>query len=123
MQFDKNFNLKQIIESEKVNIKSKNWHIDRPLITKDNATKELKLLDLKSNFDIEIINNLFSNLSSMSLLQLNKLKKNYNKLGYSTSSIEVYEYKILSVPIYLAIMTLLSGIIMFFVKVKLGNIY
>ena len=47
VQFDKNFNLKQIIESEKVNIKSKNWHIDRPLITKDNATKELKLLDLK----------------------------------------------------------------------------
>ena len=123
VQFDKNYNLLQLIQSKKVNIKSKNWNIDEPLITKDNVTNKLEILKFNSNFDIEIINNLFSNLSSMSLMQLNKLKKDYKKLGYSTVSIEVYEHKIFSVPIYLAIMTLLSGIIMFNSKFKKSKIF
>ena len=108
----------QIIESKEVNIASKNWKIDNPFITKKNITNKLESVNLNSNFDIEIINNLFSNLSSMSLLQLRKLKKDYNKLGYSTVGIKVYENKIFSVPVYLAIMTLLSGIIMFNSKYK-----
>ena len=123
VQFDKNYNLLQLIQSKKVNIKSKNWNIDEPLITKDNVTNKLEILKFNSNFDIEIINNLFSNLSSMSLMQLNKLKKDYKKLGYSTVDIEVYEHKIFSVPIYLAIMTLLSGIIMFNSKFKKSKIF
>ena len=123
VQFDKNYNLLQFIQSKKVNIKSKNWNIDEPLITKDNVTNKLEILKFNSNFDIEIINNLFSNLSSMSLIQLNKLKKDYKKLGYSTVGIEVYEHKIFSVPIYLAIMTLLSGIIMFNSKFKKSKIF
>ena len=123
VQFDKNYNLLQLIQSKKVNIKSKNWNIDEPLITKDNVTNKLEILKFNSNFDIEIINNLFSNLSSMSLMQLNKLKKDYKKLGYSTVNIEVYEHKIFSVPIYLAIMTLLSGIIMFNSKYKKSKIF
>ena len=76
----------------------------------------------ESNFDIEKINNLFSNLSSLSLLKLNALKKDYFLLGYSTVDIKVYEYKIYSLPIYLAIMTLLSGIIMFNSKYKKSKI-
>ena len=123
VQFDKNYNLLQLIQSKKVNIKSKNWNIDEPLITKDNVTNKLEILKFNSNFDIEIINNLFSNLSSMSLMQLNKLKKDYKKLGYSTVGIEIYENKIISVPIYLAIMTLLSGIIMFNSKFKKSKIF
>jgi len=106
-----------------VNIKSKKWAIDNASITKKNSTKQVYSLNFDSNFDIEIINNLFSNLSSMSLMQLNKLKKDYNKLGYSTVGIKVYENKILSVPIYLAIMTLLSGIIMFNSKYKKSKIF
>ena len=123
VQFDKNFNLLQIIESEEVNIKSKKWKINNPFITNKNATDKLESVNLNSNFDIEIINNLFSNLSSMSLMQLSKLKKHYSKLGYSTVGIKVYENKIFSVPIYLAIMTLLSGIIMFNSKYKKSKVF
>ena len=94
VQFDKNYNLLQVINSEKVNIKSKNWDIESAFVTKKNITKELGSLDFNSNFDIEIISNLFSNLSSMSLFKLSKLKKDYKKLGYSTVGIEVYENKI-----------------------------
>ena len=59
----------------------------------------------------------------MSLMQLNKLKKDYSTLGYSTVGVEVHENKIFSVPIYLAIMTLLSGIIMFNSKYKKSKIF
>ena len=123
VQFDKNFKLLQLIESEQVNIKSKYWSVIDPFVTKKNVTKKMESFNLNSNFDIKIINNLFSNLSSMSLMQLNKLKKDYNKLGYSTVGIKVYENKIFSVPIYLAIMTLLSGIIMFNSKYKKSKIF
>ena len=123
VQFDKNFNLIQIIESTEVNIETKNWIIINPIITKENTTEKLKQLNFESNFDIEKINNLFSNLSSMSLMQLNKLKKDYFDLGYSTVGIEVYENKIYSTPIYLAIMTFLSGIIMFNSKYKKSKLF
>ena len=55
--------------------------------------------------------------------RLSKLKKDYSKLGYSTVGIKVYESKIFSIPIYLAIMTLLSGIIMFNSKYKKSKIF
>ena len=80
-------------------------------------------LKINSNFDIELINNLFSNLSSMSLFELNKLKKDYLKLGYSTVGIEVHQNKIISVPVYLTIMTLLSGIIMFNSKYRKSKVF
>ena len=123
VQLDKSFNLLQVIESEKVDIKRKIWRIHEPSITKENATKSSPTINFNSNFDIEIINNLFSNLSSMSLMQLNKLKKDYNKLGYSTVGVKVYENKIYSVPIYLSIMTLLSGIIMFNSRYRKSKIF
>jgi lipopolysaccharide export system permease protein len=123
VQFDKDFKLLQVIRSKEVNIKSKKWIISNPFITKKNSTNKSESINLNSNFDMEIINNLFSNLSSMSLIQLRKLKKNYSKLGYSTVGIKVYENKIYSVPIYLAIMTLLSGIIMFNSKYKKNKIF
>ena len=123
VQFDKNYNLLKIIESKEVDIKSKKWKIKKPIVTKENLTKKIDSLIINSNFDIELINNLFSNLSSMSLFQLNKLKKDYKKLGYSTVGIEVYQNKIISVPIYLTIMTLLSGIIMFNSKYRKSKVF
>tara|TARA_Y100000590_G_scaffold458334_1_gene612841 strand:+ start:212 stop:1291 length:1080 start_codon:yes stop_codon:yes gene_type:complete len=123
VQFDKNYNLLQVIKSEKVDIKSKNWSVSSPIVTKKNNTNKLDSLNLNSNFDIEIISSLFSNLSSMSLFKLNSTKKDYKKLGYSTVGIEVYENKIFSVPIYLSIMTLLSAIIMFNSKFKKSKIF
>ena len=118
VQFDKNFNLIRSIESEEINIKSKKWIVKKAIVTEENISKNVELLNFKSNFDVEKINNLFSNLSSMSIFQLKKLKKDYFSLGYSTIDIEVYEHKLYSFPIYLAIMSLLSGIIMFNSKYK-----
>ena len=123
VQLNKNYDLIQSIQSSEVNIKSNNWVIKDAIITKNNFPKKIELLNLKSNFDIEKINSLFSNLSSLSIIKLNKLKKDYNSLGYSTVDVEVYEHKIYSVPLYLAIMTLLSGIIMFNTKYKKNKFF
>ena len=123
VQFDKNFNLLQSIESKEVNVKSKYWSIKNPIVTKENVTTKFEFINLNSNFDLEKINNLFSNLSAMSLMELIKLKKDYFSLGYSTVDIAVYQHKIFSIPIYLSIMTLLSGIIMFNSKYKKSKIF
>ena len=123
VQFDNNFNLLQSIESKEVNVKSKHWIIKDPIVTKENITNKLEFIKLNSNFDIEKIRNLFSNLSSMSVMELAKLKKDYFFLGYSTVDIEVFQHKIFSIPIYLSIMTLLSGIIMFNSKFKKSKIF
>ena len=123
VQLNKNYDLLQNIQSNEVNIKSNDWIIKNAIITKNNFPKKVKLLNFESNFDIEKINSLFSNLSSLSIIKLNKLKKDYASLGYSTVDVEVYELKIYSVPIYLAIMTLLSGIIMFNSKYKKNKFF
>ena len=123
VQFNKNFEFIKSISSKKININSKSWIINNAVINKDNVTSKIDYLEFKSNFDKEKINNLFSNLSSMSLIRLNKLKKDYFSLGYSTIDIEVYEHKIYSLPIYLSIMTLLSGIIMFNSKQRNSKVF
>ena len=123
VQFDKNFNLLQSIESKEVDVKSKYWIIKNPIVTKENVTNKLEFINLNSNFDLEKISNLFSNLSAMSVMELIKLKKDYFSLGYSTVDIAVYQHKIFSIPIYLSIMTLLSGIIMINSKYKKSKIF
>ena len=123
VQFDKNFNLLQSIESKEVDVKSKYWIIKNPIITKENLTNKLEFVNLNSNFDLEKISNLFSNLSAMSIMELSKLKKDYYSLGYSTVDIAVHQHKIFSIPIYLSIMTLLSGIIMINSKYKKSKIF
>ena len=123
VQFDKNFNLLQSIESNEVDVKSKFWIVKNPIVTKKNTTNKLEFININSNFDIEKISNLFSNLSSMSIMGLIKLKKDYLSLGYSTVDIAVYQHKIFSIPIYLSIMTLLSGIIMINSKYKKSKVF
>ena len=42
-------------------------------------------LNFNSNFDYKKIQSLFSNLSSLSLIELFDLRNNYKSLGYSTT--------------------------------------
>ena len=116
-QFDKSFNFIQNIESKKIDIKTKNWIITEAIISKEEVGPIIKKkLIFKTNFDLEKINGLFSNLSSLSLWELNKLKKDYKSLGYSTLEVETHTLKIYSYPFYLTIMTVFSSIIMLNIK-------
>ena len=115
-EFDENYNLIKIITSQNANINSNNWILSDANIVENNSTRKVDKLILYSNFNFEQINNLFSNLSSLSIIELFELRKNYKKINYSTTEIDIQLQKLLSYPIYFTLMTILSGIIMFNVK-------
>ena len=112
-QLNKNFEVLNIIKSKKINISSFNWKIYDVLILKDNMASNLVEMNFKSNFDLQKINSLFSNLSSLTMIQLFELKKSYKNLNYSIIDIDSHTYKIIFYPIYLTLITVFSAIIMF----------
>ena len=117
IQFDRNFNLLKIINANEVDITNNKWHSDNVVSSKyDSLEKRTKHLEFQSNFNYEKINSLFSNLSSLDLWALNKVKKDYEALNYSTTEINSHIQKIFSYPIYLMIMTVLAATIMMNIK-------
>jgi lipopolysaccharide export system permease protein len=111
-QFDKNFEILRVIKSNKVNISSKNWIINKAKILEDNKTNYLKSLTLTSNFDLKKINSLFSNLYSLTIIDLINLKKSYKSLNYSVIDLDSHLYKVITYPILLVLITVFSAIIM-----------
>ena len=110
--FDENFNLIRSLKSDKIDIKDNEWLIYDAIIFKDNVSQKSDLIKFKSNFNQKRIESLFSNLSSLSLLKLINLKKNYKSLNYSTIEVDMQIYKVATYPLLLVIMTILSSIIM-----------
>ena len=124
MQFSKEYDFYKSIESEKVNIESNDWIVISPLIFVDNLDISKKdNVIFKTNFNIEKINNLFSNLYSLTLFELYELKKDYEALNYSTDEIRLHGYKVITYPLYLTILTVLSSIIMLNIKHNKSKIF
>ena len=120
-EFDKNYKIIRNIKSDKIDIKNNNWIVYNPEIYTKNIKTEKSEINIYSNFTSERINSLFSNLSSLSFLELLDLKKNYELLNYSTTDINIQIQKIISYPLYLVMMTLFSGIIMLSLKKFTSN--
>ena len=113
-EFNKDFSLIRTIQSEKINIKDKNWEIYDPIVTIDNiSNKDFTMITLKTNFDEKKINSLFSNISTLNLIGLFSLKKEYEAIGYSSDEILIQIFKLFTVPLFYGILTILSSIIMF----------
>ena len=112
-RFDENFNFLEIIQTEKINIASKRWKIFNPTVFGNSSKRDLNELMLESNFDFKMINSLFSNLSSLNIIDLINLRKNYMSLNYTVTDINSHLLKIISYPVYLTLITILSAIIMF----------
>lgn len=119
-KFDKNFELIETIQSNKVNINKKIWIIYDPIVTKKNIIeKSYDKMILRTNFDKKKITNLFSNISTYNMLKLLRLKKDYERLGYSSDEIFIQILKLITAPLLYAGLTVLSSIISFnFVKKK-----
>ena len=79
-------------------------------------------LRYKTNFNYEIIQNLFSNMSSLSFIELIEMRKNYKNLNYSLTEIDLQLLKLISFPFYFSLMFIFSGIIMMNTK-TLKNTY
>jgi len=115
-EFDKNYTVQRNIKSEKVDITNNEWLIHSPRIYQNNEQYDLENLNINTNFDYEKIQNLFSNLASLSLIKLIELRKNYKLLNYSTTEVNIQILKIMTYPIYFVLMTIFSAIIMFNTK-------
>ena len=113
-EFDSNFVLVQTIQSDNIDIKDNNWVVYKPKITKNNiTTSKNEPIIISTNFNVNKINNIFSNISTLNLSKLFNLKKEYDKVGYSTDEIIIHLLKLSSMPIFYGVLTVLSSIIMF----------
>ncbi len=123
IQLDENFNHLQTIKAKKSNIKNNIWEIDSATIYKDNnSVQENKNIKFNSHFNFEKINNLYSNLSSITMWGLFELKRDYDLVNYSTVEIEYHLQKIMSYPFYLTIMSILSMVLMMNIKYQRSKI-
>ena len=116
-EFDEKFEVIRNIQSQKIDIKNKIWKIyDANIYDNFGNVKKIDNVNFDSNFDYKKIQSLFSNLSSLSLLELFELRKNYKTLSYSTTEVDVQIQKIVSFPLYFTLMTLLAALLMFNTK-------
>jgi len=110
--FNEDFEIEKNIVSSKIDVTNNEWLIYNAEVFEDNKKQKIEEYILKTNFNYQIIQNLFSNLSSLSFLELLELRKNYKSLNYSLVEIDIQIIKIVTFPIYLVLMTIFSGIIM-----------
>ena len=82
----------------------------------NNKYEEKSLIEIETNFDMRRIQTLFSNLSSLSLIELINLRDNYKNLNYSITEVNIHLLKLFLYPIYMVLMTIFSGIFMLKVK-------
>ena len=115
-----------IITAKNADISSKNWLLNKvKVVDKLSSSNKYENLSYISSFDGEIISNLFSNLNSLNIYQLNLLISNYSKIGYSTTDVNVHLNKLYSLPIFYLLMTILGLLIMMkftFIKTKFFTI-
>ncbi len=116
-EFDRNFVHKKTIQSSKIDISKNNWILYNPKITENNISNNIiSQIYYQTNFNEEKINNLFSNFSTLNLIELFNLKEDYETLGYSSDEVMIHLLKLFSTPFFYALMTILSSVIMFNVK-------
>ena len=113
-EFNSDYNLVQIIQSKKIDIKNNKWIIYDATITKDNTTYfQEKPIIIETNFNYEKINNIFANISTLNIFELFDLKKDFEKLGYSSVEIFIHLLELSTTPLMYGILSILSAIIMF----------
>ena len=111
-EFDKNFEIIRNIKSSKIDITNKEWIVKDAEIYTQNNREIVKRLKLMTNFDYKLIQNLFSNMSSLSFTELIEMRTNYKKLNYSLTEIDLQLFKLISFPLYFILMFIFSAIIM-----------
>ncbi len=111
-EFDKNFEIIRNIKSQKINIAKKEWVIENAEIYVQNNRTIVNSLKINTNFDYALIQNLFSNMSSLSFVELIEMRENYKRLNYSLTEIDLQLLKLISFPLYFILMFVFSGIIM-----------
>ena len=122
-QMDKDFNIVKTIIGKSANIQKNTWKIKNVEVHEVGKSKvSHDQILFKTNFNKEKLNNIFSNLTSLTFFELLSMSKDYNQLGYSTLEINSHLHKLYSFPIYLMIMSLVGGILMLNIKYNKSKI-
>ena len=121
-ELDKKYKLINTIVSNQADISNKQWVLkDVKIYVNDKKSETTKKFIYNSAFNGKIISNLYSNLSSLNILQLIKLEENYKSIGYSATEVKLHLNKLYSLPIYLALTVIIGALLMFkfnFIKSK-----
>ena len=111
-QFDNNFSPQKYIYGEIINIKKNDWIVKKAVIINNNTRTIKNNFLFQSNFNSEKINTLFSNLTSLTIWELLKLREDYISVGYSIKEINLHLQKIYSFPVYLTLLTIFASVFM-----------
>jgi len=110
--FSNNF-IKRIDAMEGI-IKDKNWLLNKVHIIsankKNNKENYLNNYNYTSNININQLKNVYKNTETASLLEINKEIAILEDKGYSTIDLRIRYQKLISFPIYLLAMSILSGL-------------
>ena len=109
---------------DEINIKKKQWILKNASFSSGSSkTKKSENVIFDSNFDADQINKLFSDLTSLNFIELNKLKSEYENLGYSVTNLNIHFHKLASYPVNLTIMTIFGCVIMLNIKRNNSKIF
>jgi lipopolysaccharide export system permease protein len=105
--------IKRIDASDGI-IKEKNWQLNKVYIVstnkKNNKENYLNSYAYTSNININELKNVYKNTETTSLLDINKEMLILEDKGYSTVDLRIRYQKLISFPIYLLAMSILSGL-------------
>jgi lipopolysaccharide export system permease protein len=112
--YDSSNNFIRRIDAAEGTIKDKNWLLNKVNIIsinkKNNKDNYLNNYNYTSNVNISELKNVYKNTETTSLLDINKEMLILEDKGYSTIDLRIRYQKLISFPIYLLAMSILSGL-------------
>jgi len=112
--YDASNNFIRRIDATEGTIKDKNWLLSKVNIIsinkKNNKDNYLNNYNYTSNVNISELKNVYKNTETTSLLDINKEMLILEEKGYSTIDLRIRYQKLISFPIYLLAMSILSGL-------------
>jgi len=112
--YDSSNNFIKRIDATEGFIKDKNWQLNKVYIIstnkKNNKENYLNNYNYTSNVNISELKNVYKNTDTTSLLDINKEMAILEDKGYSTIDLRIRYQKLISFPIYLLAMSILSGL-------------
>jgi len=112
--YDQNNNFIKRIDADSGVISNNNWQLSKVNII-SSINKKVKedyfnTYNYKTNIKINELQNIYKNVETTSLLDINKEMLILEDKGYSTSDLRIRFQKLMSFPIYLLSMSILSGL-------------
>ena len=112
--YDSSNNFIKRIDASEGFIKDKNWQLNKVYIIssnkKNNSESYLNNYNYTSNVNISELQNVYKNTDTASLLDINKEMAILEDKGYSNIDLRIRYQKLISFPIYLLAMSILSGL-------------